>query len=345
MDRGVYHNIGREKIVQVLSDENIVLEEAFLELFLKLLGHICTYEEEEQKIVPSILIGCNLEELYKRYPNRLYTVMFKDTMEGVDFSRIFKAILPLCTNGLYASINVADGYLEYGILQLFGGPTALKLEDVIFEADLNETNLHAVLFEPYDRNTIHIKSTRGTKSVISFLFSEDMLSDDNRLRNMADDLGSLNLINEEATRRLYLNFLLEMKREVHGTICIIVDDKFDYLNGRLNGIKLSNPIDMKQNFSNQIKSYTEAEQFYKTKDLYYRFMNVDGITILNTKGQLVGYNAFYRSDNTPSEADGGARKRTFMGLVGEMNKRESGIVGVFYLSQDGNYDYKRREKD
>lgn len=347
MGCGIYHNTGREKIKQVLSEENIFLKEAFLESFLKLLGRICTYEEEEQKIVPSILIGCNLEELYKRYPNRLYTVMFKDTMEGVSFGRIFKAILPLCTNGLYASINVVDDYLEYGILQLFGGPTALKLEELIFEAGLNETNLHAVLFEPYDRNTILIKGTRETKSVISFLFSKDMLSDDDSLRNMAADLDSHNLISngEKTIRRLYLNFLLEMKREVHGTICIIVDDKFDYLNGRLNGIKLSNPIDMKQTFSNQIESYAEAEQFYKIKDLYYRFMNVDGITILNTKGQLVGYNAFYRSDDTPAEVDGGARKRTFMGLVKEMNNDKSGIVGVFYLSQDGNYEYKRRGED
>lgn len=212
---------------------------------------------------------------------------------------------------------------------------------------LLHVNLHAILFEPYDRNTIFIKSTKGTKSVISFLFSKDMLSDDDRLRKMANDLNSYNLPSkrEEITRRLYLNFLLEMKREVHGTICIIVDDEFNYLNGRLNGIVLSNPVDMKQTFSNQIKNYAEAEQFYKTKDLYYRFMNVDGVTILNNKGQLVGYNAFYRSEDTPSEADGGARKRTFMGLVKEMNEERTGIIGVFYLSQDGNYDYKRRGED
>ena len=35
---------------------------------------------------------------------------------------------------------------------------------------------------------------------------------------------------------------------------------------------------------------------------------------MNVKGEIIGYNAFYRSSDTPTEETGGARKRTFRGL-------------------------------
>ena len=42
---------------------------------------------------------------------------------------------------------------------------------------------------------------------------------------------------------------------------------------------------------------------------------------------------------------GGARKRTFAGLCKEMKKENSNIVGIYYQSQDGNFDYVRGSQE
>ena len=62
------------------------------------------------------------------------------------------------------------------------------------------------------------------------------------------------------------------------------------------------------------------------------------VTVVDTKGRIRGYNIFISSHSKEKIITGGARKRAAYTLIESKN---SGYIGVYFQSQDGNYFYER----
>lgn len=82
------------------------------------------------------------------------------------------------------------------------------------------------------------------------------------------------------------------------------------------------------------------EKYYAHAGLLYEMINIDGVTIVNDVGQIVGYNCFAISDSSVGDSvAGGARRRAFSAIE---NNDNNDIIGVYFQSQNGEKIYKKR---
>ena len=78
------------------------------------------------------------------------------------------------------------------------------------------------------------------------------------------------------------------------------------------------------------------QQLVAWNQLLRRMANMDGITVLDSCGAIIGYNCFVKDSTAGSHESGtitgGARRRAFDVLRSQIGKQ---ISGVIYKSQDG----------
>lgn len=344
----INHSTGFDIIKKILADESIVMHTTLEENLFDFLGKICIYEEEEHKIKPLLIIGKDLNNFFAQCPFHYESTIYSDDIEGKNFSRIIKAMVPLCNNNWYIFIDILDDKISYGIFRNFQSPVSVNFEELFFDNSSlgdKQNQVGLVCIKPYEKNSFILKSLCTEETIISFSFKSIKEQAETKLVHMKEDL----MISIETPDRTYIDkalfrMLSYMPNKIHGSLCIIVTNEYTYPNDYLHGLSVQPQLDLVDCIisTEKISAYEDAEKYYALTNLFYEFMNIDGITVLNTNGRVIGYNAFYRSSETPTEETGGARKRTFAGLTKEMNKINSNIVGVYYQSQDGNFDYVRR---
>jgi len=69
-------------------------------------------------------------------------------------------------------------------------------------------------------------------------------------------------------------------------------------------------------------------------------LDIDGVTIINTKAEIIAYNIFIDNDKTSvdtSVVNGGARKRASHSI--EKSKID-GVKGLYFQSHDGDSSFK-----
>lgn len=343
----IYYTEGLSAVIETFETENILLSENVKDYLLVLLSKIGVYEEEEEKINPKILVGRNLGVIFKQIPDHFKVVVGEDSSEGIKIEKMLKALIPLCKNGWYVYVDVLESGIEYGIFRKFRSPVALDFEQLIFESkDLClQEDFGLICIHPINKTTFIMKCAHGDDVIISFGFNQDINE------NTKENVGLLieditNSVDSGLATYSYVKNAMEhifmaLRERVHGAIALIVDSEYRYPNEYLSGLNINPPINIVDcvEETKQIGSYEAAERYYAIINLLYEFLNVDGITLINNKGEIIGYNAFYRSGKTPTDVVGGARKRTFEGLI---NQDDNGIIGVYYQSQDGNNKYVRR---
>lgn len=341
----ITHTLGRENILRLFDKQEVNISNPLKTLLLELLSKICTYEEEEHKIQPLLIIGNHLDSYFIQCPRSFKQEIFTDDLEGTNFNRLIKSLIPLCNNNWYVYIDINETEIKYGIFRQFKSPTSVDFEEIFFDNEeqiLDSKGL--ICIRPYDKNSFIIKSIGQPHTIISFSFTECPEQPINAINKFCNDIvcgvsEDVDYVSTALKRILYY-----MPHKLHGTICLFVDNEYSYPNEYLAGLELSPPLDLIACIKNtkNLKTYEDADQFYAQTNLFYEFLNVDGITLINASGKIIGYNAFFRSEHTPTNIVGGARKRTFEGLKQKMFTNNSNILGVYYQSQDGNCLYARR---
>lgn len=347
----INHSKGLKYIKKIFKDNMIKMPPTLKENLFEFLEKICIYEEEEHKIKPLLIIGNDLNKFLSQCPLHYKLTIYTDEKHGKNFNRIVKSMVPLCNNNWYVFIDILKDKILYGVFRQFQSPVSLNFEELLFDksscCDKTEQD-GLVCIKPYEKNSFIIKSLRTEETIISFSFKSIEEQVETKLVQMKEDLlTSVNLSDREYCDKALLRILSYMPSKVHGSLCIIVKEEYKYPNDYLNGLSVQPHLDLVSCIlsNRRIEAYEEAERYYALTNLFYEFMNIDGITVLNTSGKVIGYNAFYRSSETPTEETGGARKRTFAGLHKEMKKENSNIVGIYYQSQDGNFDYVRGSQE
>ena len=347
MSININHSTGVDCIKKIFKDNIIKMCPTLEENLFEFLEKICTYEEEEHKIKPLLIIGNDLNRFLSQCPFHYKSTIYTDKIEGKNFNRIIKSMVPLCNNNWYIFIDILKNEVLYGVFINFQSPVSLNFEELFFDSDITD-QVGLVCIKPYEKNSFIIKSLRTEETIISFSFKSIIEQVETKLVQMKEDLlTSVNHPDRAFIDKALFRILSYMPGKVHGSLCIIVTAKYKYPNDYLNGLSVKPHLDLVDCIlsTKKIHSYEDAERYYALTNLFYEFMNIDGITVLDTSGRVIGYNAFYRSSETPTEETGGARKRTFAGLCKEMKKENSNIVGIYYQSQDGNFDYVRGSQE
>ena len=132
-----------------------------------------------------------------------------------------------------------------------------------------------------------------------------------------------------------------VRREVHGTICLVVEDGYSFAQD--NDEDNSSRQMSEEPANNFMNGLTVPEidiiQSEAGMDLFLSMLNYDGITIINTKGKILAYHAKSHTDNE-NAASGGMRHQAYEYL--KNNGRER-YVGLYIQSQEGEikfYDYR-----
>lgn len=345
----IVYSEGLRAVEEALNAENLILPYYVKLSFLEILSRIGIYEEEEVRIAPRILLGKNLSLIFKQVPDHFKLVLGTDDADGLHFNKMLKSLIPLCKNGWYVFVNFYDDKINYGIFRKFRSPVALDFEQLVFDSDDiydTDENIGMICIRPLDKLSFIIRGIHIEDFIISSYFTaRDDVQEENALFNMLleDIIGAIGIDDKirEYIKNAMNHILYAFNERIHGAILLIVTEEYEYPNNYLDGLKVVPPINFINNIvdTQMVEAYETAEKYYAVSNLLYDFLNIDGITIMNNRGEIIGYNAFYRSNSMPMDVVGGARKRTFEGLK---RVEDDNIVGIYYQSQDGNKQYYRR---
>lgn len=345
----VFYSEGLRVVEEALNAENLILPYYVKLSLLEILSRIGIYEEEEVRIIPRILVGKNLSLIFKQVPDHFKLVLGTEDANGVHFNKMLKSLIPLCKNGWYVFVDFCDDKIDYGIFRKFRSPVALDFEQLIFDSNdiyATDEKIGMICIRPLNKLSFVIRGLHMENFIISSCFiAQDDIQEENALFNMLleDIIGAISIDDKmwEYIKNAMNHILHAFNERIHGAILLIVTEEFQYPNDYLDGLMVVPPINFVNNIvdTQMVEVYETAEKYYAVSNLLYDFLNIDGITIMNNKGEVIGYNAFYRSDSMPMDVVGGARKRTFEGLKRVEDKN---IVGIYYQSQDGNKQYCRR---
>lgn len=108
------------------------------------------------------------------------------------------------------------------------------------------------------------------------------------------------------------------------------------------GILFDKPINIFEEYLNFVSncSFIEniAERYYSFVGILGVIINIDGLTLVNTNGEILGYNIFIdNKDVDTSTVTGGARKRAAYSLE---HSKIKGLAGIYFQSHDGDNYFK-----
>lgn len=342
------------EILQFFEKHDIYLSEELQFQIFDFLKKICSYEEEETKIFPHLIIGHNIEteEFSKLFPVEIIH-MAQESNHKLFFKRL-KPLLPFCNSGWRVYVNVGESKVDFGIIRNFSGIEGLTVDEVLSDTNKNdldiirqEYNIGYFMINPINNNELDIIAMDGEKIRINFsLIQPSQNSSEEQKEMFIKDF--LSQSTDEKLFRAIKKIVDLFSQKLHGAICLIVDEKCHLPNTQLvDGIFLDEPIDLiglaKEVLNKKINYSPEYiislnEKYYAISGLFLDMLNFDGITVIDTSGKIRAYNVFITPINGTQVTYGGARKRAAQALLDNKN---SNYVGVYFQSQDGNYFYER----
>lgn len=341
------------KIRDLLDMEQVKMSEEFFKILLTFLSGACTYEEEGVKIKPNILLGYNFDEYFSVVGKNYNLCIFEDDTMGTNFKKKMKALIPFCKNEWLIYINIKCNKIQYGIFRSYSGIKGFTTSQILFEDEnlKNDiTNAGILSLEVRNNHEIQLIGLRGARLIIDFsLIHNNSENIGMHIENLVCDIVSNHeLSNREDLKVVYKKIFNAAYKKLHGAICLVVKDNYSFPNDTLSdGIWLDKPIKLSDIALQLLEEKGDnllSEEYYSLTGVLIEMLNIDGITIIDDRGYIRGYNVFVtKSKNgVKKEVVGGARKRAFQTLV------ESGdpmLIGVYFQSQDGNVYYERVKLD
>lgn len=350
-----------KNIDSLLEDEGIVLSSGYKKELLIFLSKICSYQEEEVKIRPNIILCNNIRAVAEGVTNSEIIKLNSGKVDGNDMSKILKSIVPFCNNGWIVYIdllNTKQGIIDYGVVRSFNGVTGLPFVENVTEInpeDLKYLSYKFIEIRVLSDFEVQLQGLQTKVLVIDFRFHdeecqypnevikdliEDIISDAD-IENFDGDCTELHEIQEDLSNS-FSNFLKLLSQKVHGTILLVVNK--DFVPGDLlkDGVWLEKPINLTDYAykASNYKNSNYSEIFYAYSSMLIEMLNIDGITVMNCKGEILGYNVFVNRSSASIDSDesGGARKRAAKTLL---HGNDPTFIGVYFQSQDGYAFYER----
>lgn len=345
----MYFSKAAESFDTVLSEENIKLSGDLRNNLLTIMSEMCNYSEEDHKIRPQLILGSNINTFFETVASHSYYIMYKDEINGTNLPRYFKSLALFCDNGWYIVINVREKELEYGIFRRYTNIDGKKFEDYFKDQFDSTSDGNMIIIKTINNFDILVVRSKQDDLIISQRFVDpnngtqiNEAEVEKYFDNLSEDIiQNCKLENKKYLKDCFLRLLRNLPLRIHGTIMLVVDDSFELQGKSLSGITINPCIDFETVFEQyrSVERYEDAEKVYSLIGALYEMLNTDGITIISNSAKLTYYNVFYEG-NIPKNIKGGARKRTALGILD--NQELSGVIGVYFQSQDGALFYRKR---
>ena len=339
----IFYDKARKSILDFFSLEfpDLALNE--IETFIGFFYQMTNYEEEGTKIRPKIYICDNVNALTKLVPDCYKLAIYTDENSSM-FKQRLRALMRFCGINWSIYINYGDNKVEYGLINVVNSIKDKTLDQFIFSQELQESiakKTYLIKVDVVSAGLCLLQGAEGHTTNICFSLNNqleinwEMAIKDfinasvSKLRTTKKKLDDI--------KNLYFNIYQRVFRNIHGTICLVVDKDYVDKNGYLSdGTWLKEPIEFGKLFL-QSKHYSEAK-LMSYADLFTTMLNYDGITVVDTAGRIRAYNVFVENSRTAAKKVlGGARRRAAHTLLESKNKK---IIGVYFQSQDGDNFFK-----
>lgn len=329
--------------------QNVNLPPPLCQELLEFLSKACTYEEEEQRIRPSLIIGDHLLDIQTIRLTQATIIPFvEEPVEKTHLMKRLKSMLPFCNNGWRVFLNLDKSNLIYGIVRNFNGPSGLNIDDILTNGDIEGLATNFVLIDVASNFEIVLKGHSDICKIDFRLTGSEERCD--AQFGFCQDLLSAYDFDISKVAMAYTKIVNLFPQKLHGSICIIVSHDYKLPDSVLkDGIFLETPIDIysilaedlseKQKSQDISATISSHEKYHAFMGLLLEMLNIDGITVVDNKGRIRAYNVFVSPDTTGAEnLSGGARKRAANYLRQQKNPH---YIGVYFQSQDGMSSYER----
>ena len=345
MEKKIFFEDARKNVLEMFSIEYPTLSIQNIDMFLGMFYRLANYEEESQKIKPTILITGNINVIVKNCPKTKKIVFYEDA-DNTNFRARIKALMCFCRRGWNIYVNFGENVIEYGIIKSL---TSLKEKTLIqtlheqstLDAIAKKTSL--VIIDVYGGGVCRLIGAKGSICSVCFnLNSENEYNWDNEIEEFVEACVSKIKTTKrklQDIKNLLGNIFYSVLQGIHGTICMVVDKEFKDKAGYFqDGTWLKEPIELVKLF---LRSSTFDENILRSyADVLRTMLDFDGITIIDNAGRIRAYNVFIESTpDAQNKVVGGARRRAAYSILHNRNKK---IVGVYFQSQDGDNFFKEK---
>lgn len=311
----------RENIKNEMDISN-ELDDSIVNVILQMIPIMGHYEEEGQRLNFKLVVG--MEDSI----DRCHVLHTYEMNKGDDINdrvkRINKMIKDVAIFGnQYANIllvqrkqTVKCGIYFPNILATIGN-------------DKEFLDKGYVIIEYLYKNKVVIKARNDKRIYVCLDFNEEIPME-------LFDLDK-NEFSEKCRR--WEGIFDKIKRNVHGTICLIVDKKWD---GDDNLSKYE-PLNIHIGLPDEPSSGT-VRDFNNIFNIFITMLNYDGITVIDTEENIRAYNLFCKINNK-EQINGGARHYAYESLK---KNRKQYYKAIYFQSQEGeikfyNFDSEKEQ--
>ena len=345
MERKIFFEDARKKVLEMFSYEFPTLPIQHIDLFLGMFYQLANYEEEGQKIKPTILITNNINNVVKNV-NKAKKIIFYEDSDTLNFRARIKALMCFCKRDWNIYVNFGENVIEYGIIKTLTSLKDKSLLQALHDQSIMDNiskKASLVIINVFGGGVCRLIGAKGNNFSVCFnLNSSYEYNWDNEITEFVDACVSKIKTTKrklQDIKNLLDNIFHSVLKGLHGTICRVVDKEFKDKAGVFqDGTWLKEPIEFIKLF---MRSATFDENILRSyADVLKTMLDFDGITIIDNSGKIRAYNVFIESTpNIENMIVGGARRRAAYSILHNKNKK---IVGVYFQSQDGDNFYKEK---
>lgn len=343
MVTSVYYYNATEAVRELFLSEFKTLPSGDVDRLLNVFYRFVQWEEEGDKIRPSIILTNNINSVVKTIPETSKISFYVDQNSN-SFNERLKALMCFCTSGWTVYINYTLDTIEYGLIKCTNSLKDKDLGSQIFMSGNMETiasKAKLVSINVLSSGLIQVKGVKGNQTSIHFSLVNRHEQDwDTTIKSFVNDCVSRLKTTQkklDGVKNILENIFSKCFKSLHGTICLVVDKDFKDTKGVFSdGTWLPEPIEFGKLFL-QSKSFSESK-LRSYADIFTTMLNYDGITIIDNQGRIRAYNVFIENNKKVAQhIVGGARLRAAYTLLNTTSKK---IVGVYFQSHDGGAFYK-----
>lgn len=345
MERKIFFEDARKKVLEMFSYEFPTLPIQHIDLFLGMFYQLANYEEEGQKIKPTLLITNNINNVVKNV-NKAKKIIFYEDSDTLNFRARIKALMCFCKRDWNIYVNFGENVIEYGIIKTLTSLKDKSLLQALHDQSIMDNiskKASLVIINVFGGGVCRLIGAKGNNFSVCFnLNSSYEYNWDNEITEFVDACVSKIKTTKrklQDIKNLLDNIFHSVLKGLHGTICMVVDKEFKDKAGVFqDGTWLKEPIEFIKLF---MRSATFDENILRSyADVLKTMLDFDGITIIDNSGKIRAYNVFIESTpNIENMIVGGARRRAAYSILHNKNKK---IVGVYFQSQDGDNFYKEK---
>ena len=337
---------GRKNLIEFFNSNYEGFDNLLLSHFLSNFNDLLDYREEGTHTKPKIIFTNNIDGIIKAIPKAYKLQIFVDDDASMFRSRL-KPLIAIAKKEWCIYIENKDNKFVYGICKTFNSLKEKSLLTEISESEIlrdKADKIHCIVSKSINDFEMDLFSTTGNKICINTSLSPiKEINNDQTISNFTQACFSKLRTTKKKLSEVQImfeNIFAKVVEDLNGAICVVVDKEYKDNGFFEDGIWLDTPISFSKLFT-QSKSYSE-EKLQAFASLFINMLNFDGITVIDTTGQILAYNVFVESNiKRAKNVIGGARKRAAYTII---NSRRKHIVGVYFQSHEGEIFYKSLKK-